>query len=289
MPFLFLVLLLGCIVGIIYPFIPNSKRWQFALGVVAAFVGLGATVPKPTAEELAAQKLEEAREAAKEAHRTATEGHHAVIAKAQPALNGRANYTRLEYADTFRRVGPARFAKLNDVEPGATYAAAESKSCNRVNAAMVSDTSKPGAAVWFVDCANERRFMIGQQQAEAALARFKEGKLALRKLEPSCTLSSVADCKLTPVQRVAKEKEVEFVSACDLILQQVVVSPSSLDMHRWKYGFSGADKVIVERPFDSQNSFGAMIRSRYRCEIDAVSSNISGFAVMGPMGSQKVI
>ena len=81
----------------------------------------------------------------------------------------------------------------------------------------------------------------------------------------------------------------EYVSACDIILQQAVVSPSSLDMHRWSFGFTDRDTVVVERAFDSQNSFGAMIRSRYRCEIDAATSNISGFAVMGPMGSQKVI
>lgn len=288
-PLPFFFLFLACVIGAIYPFVPSSKRWHFALGAVASLVGLGVTVPKPTAEDLAAREAEEAQEAAEEARQEASEGHQTVVAKARPALEGRMNYTRAEYGDTYARVGAATFAKLDDLEPGAAYAAAESNSCNRVNAAMVSDTSKPGAAVWFVDCANERRFMISQRQAADALARFKDEKLALRDLEPNCTLSSVADCELSPAQRAAKDKEVEFVSACDLILQAVVVSPSSLDMHRWRYGFADDDTVVIERPFDSENSFGAMIRSSYRCEIDATTTKISGFVVKGPMGNQKVI
>lgn len=289
MPYLFLLLLLACIAGIIYPFLPNSKRWHFALGAVASFVGLAATVPKLTPQQLADRKAEEAREAALEAGEQSAEEHRKVVEKAHPALEGGSAYTRAEYGDTYRRVGAATFAKLNELEPGAAYAAAESNSCNRVNAAAVSDTSKPGAAVWFVDCANERRFMVDQGQAAAALARFKAGRLLSRDLEPSCTLSSVADCKLTSSQKSAKDKEIEFVSACDTILQQVVVSPSSLDLHRWSYGFAGHDTVVVERPFDSQNSFGATIRSSYRCEIDASTSNISGFKVRGPTGFQRII
>lgn len=289
MPYLFLLLLLACIAGVVYPFVPNSKRWHFALGAVASFVGLGLTVPKPTPQELADRKADEAREAAHELREEGAQDHREVVEKAKPALEGRTDYTRTEYRDTYRRVGASTFAKLNELEPGAAYAAAESQTCNRVNAVTVSDTSRPGAAVWFVDCANERRFMVDQRQAAAALARFKEEKLALRDLEPSCTLSSVADCKLTASQKRAKDKEIEFVSACDTILQQVVVSPSSLDLHRWTYGFAGQDTVVVVRPFDSQNSFGATIRSKYRCEIDASTMNISGFQVTGPMGSQRVI
>lgn len=289
LPFVFLFVLLASVVGVAYPFIPNSKRWQFALGAAASFVGLAATVPKPTAEEIAVREAKEAQEAAEDAHERVAKDHRAVVEKAKPALEGRADYTRAEYGETYRRVGAATFAKLNDLEPGAAYAAAESKSCNRVNAAFVSDASKTGAAVWFVDCANERRFMISQQQAEDALSRFNGGKLAPRDLEASCTLSSVAECKLTPALRAAKGREVEYVSACDTILRQAVVSPSSLDMHRWSFGFTDGDAVVVERAFDSQNSFGAMIRSQYRCEIDAATSNILGFVVVGPMGRQSVI
>jgi hypothetical protein len=288
-PLPFLFLLLACLVGVAYPYIPRSKRWHFALGAFASFVGMAVVIPEPTPEQLAARKAREA----EDARRAAIEDHEKVVEKAQPALGGNMTYTQAEYGDTFDRVGAATFAKLGDLEPGAAYAAAESKSCNRVNVAMVSDTSKRGAAVWFVDCANERRFMVTQQQAEEALTRHAEGKLALRELAPSCTLSTIADCQgprseRSAVEEIAKDREIEFVSACDIILQQVVVSPSSLDMHRWRYGLDG-NTVVVERPFDSQNGFGAMIRSSYRCEIDAITTNIDGFSVRGPTGSQRVI
>lgn len=284
-PFPFAFLFLACLVGVAYPFIARSKRWHFAVGAFGSLIAMALVIPEPTPQQLAARKARET----EEARLAAIEENDRVIEKAQPALEGNMTYTRAEYGDTYARVGAATFAKLGEIEPGAAYAAAESKSCNRVNAAMVSDTSKSGAAVWFVDCANERRFMVTQQQAEEALARHADGKLALRDLEPSCTLSTVANCQLSPIQKAAKDKEVEFVSACDMILQQVVVSPSSLDMHRWSYGFGDGNTVVVERPFDSQNGFGAMIRSSYRCEIDAATTNIEGFSVRGPTGTQKVI
>ena len=294
LPFVFL--LLACLVGVVYPYLARSKRWHFAAGALASVVGMTLVMPEPTPEQLAARKAREERQAAEErqekedeARLAAIEDNKKIIEKAQPALEGGSDYTRSEYGNTFARVGASTFEKLGDLEPGATYAAAESNACNRVNAAMVSDTSKPGAAVWFVDCANHTRFMVSQQQAEDALARHSEGKLAFRDLEPGCTLSTISDCKFSPIQKAAKAKEVEYVSACDIILQQAVVSPSSLDMHDWKYGFADGDLVVVERSFDSQNGFGALIRSSYRCEIDATTSNIEGFSVRGPMGTQKVI
>jgi hypothetical protein len=287
LPFLFL--LLASFVGMAYPFIRNSKRWHFALGTIVSFIGIGIVLPDPTPEQIAAHEAEETFKVAKEAQSASTQGNQAVMEKAKPALDGIAPYARSEYRDTYALVGPATFAKLHVLETGAAYAAAESRSCNRVLSAMISDTSKPGAAMWFVDCENDNRFMVSQKQAEGALARFSQRKLAKNDLSYSCTLSTVADCKLTPAQRNAKGKEIEYVTACDGILQITLVSPSSLDLHRWRYGFADKNKVVVERPFDSQNSFGAMIRSSYRCEINADTSNIEGFSVSGPTGSQRVI
>lgn len=302
LPLPFVFLLLACVVGLFYPYIPKTSRKHFAIGAVASLVGMVAIMPEPTPEQLAAREAEEEREAAEEARlavlkagQEAKAAHRLVIEKAMPALEVAPNYTRDEYGNTYSRVGAATFAKLNELEPGAAYAAAESRWCDRVLSAMVSDVSKPGAATWFVDCDNDNRFMVTQKQASAALERFEAGKLAKRDLEPGCTLSSVSRCKegavtpLSPAQMVAKEKEIEFVSACDTILQITLVSPASLDLHRWSYGFADDHTVVVERPFDSQNSFGATIRSTYRCEIDALTTNIEGFSVSGPMGRKKVI
>lgn len=297
LPQLCAIVFLAAVCGVIYPYVTGFMRWHFGLAALAAMITGAATMPPPTPEELAARKAAEAKEAAEEARAEqlaaaakASEQQDKVVAKARPALEVAPNYTRAEYGQTFARVGSKTFARLNGLEPGAAYAAAESSSCDQVSSAMVSDMSKPGAAVWFVDCANENRFMIGQQQAQAALDRFKQGKLARADLEASCTLSSVAMCKATPAQRAAKDREVEYVTACDLILQQAVMSPSSLDTaNSWSYDFGKGDAIVIRRAFDSQNGFGAMIRSRYRCEINAKTSNVQGFVVEGPLGAQRVI
>jgi hypothetical protein len=253
------------------------------LAALASFVGLAATVPEPTPEELAARKIAEAKEA-----------HEAVLKKALPVAATPANYTRAEYGETYERVGAGSFAKLDELEPGAAYVAAESEECDRVTNAMVSDMSSKGKPVWFVDCENENRFMVTQKQAEEALARHRQGKLVPVDLKPSCTFDDIWKCKgqtsyqPTP-EEVAKDKEIEYVTACDLILEQVVVSPSSLDTKRWQFRVVNGKTAVIERPFDSQNGFGAMIRNTYRCEIDIATSNIKGFSVSGPMGNEKFI
>lgn len=289
LPLPFLFLLLACVVGLLHPYVPKMKRKHFALGAVASIAGIAATLPEPTPEQLAAQKAEEALAV-----------HVEVVEKAKPALAFPPNYTRAEDGATYTRVGDATFEVLNELESGAAYAAAESTACDRVNTAIVSDTSKPSAAIWFVDCANEHRFVVSQKEAEQALARFSEGRLAPRERSANCTLASVEECTMTAEQRAAKteeveflqavrDKEIEYVTACDLILEQVVVSPSSLDMRRWTYDLADEGKVVIERPFDSQNGFGAMLRSSYRCEIDGRTSNIEGFTVRGALGNRKFI
>lgn len=288
---LFAILLLACLVGIVVPlgkFLPFAQglgRKHYAIGAVVSFVLFGIIVPEPTPEEKAARAAEAAAEEAAEAK----DGHEAILAKAAPALEFVMPYTRKEFPETYSWVGKETFEKLDELEPAAIYVAAESNSCTQVNSGAVSDVSKKGKAVWFVDCENGNRFMVKQAQAEEALERFKAGKLTESNLEPSCTQSNIAMCKATPEQRAAADKEIEYVSFCDLILEQVLVSPGSLDLHHWKYSMGKDNLMVVERPFDSQNSFGAMIRNKYRCEIDAAKEEIESFTISGPMGTQQVI
>ncbi len=310
----FTLLLLVCLVGAVRPF-RGFKRKHFGLAAIAAFIGIGAFMPPPTPQEIAARKVKEAekaREEAEEARREAQEQaraeaqkkadadreqaaerkaeHDRIVEKASPALEVPSNYTRSEYRQTYARVGAASFAQLNRLEPGAAYAAAESRSCDRVVSAMVSDTSRQGRAMWFVDCQNGDRFMVEQAQAAEALRRFEEGKLVRSELARSCTIDTVALCKSSPAQKKAVERELEFVSNCDILLQEALVSPSSLDMRgRWRMDFGKGDTVTFRRAFDSQNAFGATLRAQYRCDVDASSGRISRFEISGPMGKQRVL
>ena len=246
-----------------------------------SLVGIGATVPPPTPEQIAVRKAEQAAEADKE--------HRQIVEKAKDALNVPRGHASTQHGKIHARLDTAGSSKFSELEHGAAYAAAESRSCDKAVSAGLSDVSKPRAAIWYVDCANDNRFMIDQKTAAAALVRFKAAKLARSELGPSCTTTTVSMCKATPAQRAASDKEVEYVSACDLILDRVLVSPSSLDKHDWAYGLGRGDTVVVERPFDSQNGFGATVRGRYRCEIDASNSNITSFVVDGPSGRNRVI
>jgi hypothetical protein len=297
MPVLFLLLTISAIVGVIRPYVRGAKRWHFAAGALTSFLLMAATIPPPTPQELFARKAQLAAEQAAALKKNADEkavasraAHEVVAAKVQGPLAQHANYTKSEYPDTLRRVGSATFSLLNSFEPGAAFAAAESSNCNQVTDAEVSDLSKPGSVIWFVDCENGNRFMVDQASAKAALARYNGARLSANDLSESCTLHSVALCKASPAQRGAKSKEIEFVSACDIIVQNVVVSPSSLNMaSSWAFEFGKNNEMIVRRAFDSQNAFGAMIRSQYRCVIDASTSNIKALTVQGPTGNQRVI
>jgi hypothetical protein len=297
MAVVFLLLTVAAIVGVIWPYVRDAKLWHFAAGALISFILMAVAIPPLTPQQLAVRKAQHAAEQAdavkKEADQKAAVlrlAHDDVAAKVEDTLARPANYAKGDYPGLLRRVGNATFALLNALEPGAAFAAAESSNCNKVVSAEVSDLSKPGAAVWFVDCENENRFMVDQGSAEAALKRFKTTQLTENNIDESCTLHSVALCKASAAQRAAKSKEIEFVSACDLIVREVVVSPSSLEMaSRWAFEFGGNNDMIVRRAFDSQNSFGAMIRSQYWCVIDARTSNIKGLTVQGPMGLQRVI
>lgn len=281
----FILLLIAAIVGIVRPF-GGLERRHFAWGALGALIGFGANVPPPTPQELAARKAAEARNAAEEAKTD----HVKVVEKGQAAIAGLTPYTRREYRKTFDRIGAATFGQLGRLEPGAVWTAAESQKCDKVASAMVSERSKAKKALWFVDCENGNRFMVEQGQAEAALSRFRSGALAFSDLDASCTIDTVAMCKATPAQRAAIDREIEFVSACDLLLGELLVSPSSLQMQgRWSTDFGKNDTVIYRRAFDSQNAFGATIRSRYRCDINALSGNIERLEVQGPMGTKRFI
>ncbi len=291
----FALTLLACLIGIIVPFgkfisrLEPVRRKHYAIGAVASFILMAITIPEPTPEQLAAR-----------AEKDAEQAHALVISKAEPALDVVPEYTREDHSETYKLVGSDVFARLNELEPAAIYAAASSPECDATTTGGISDISKPGKPVWFVDCENGNRFMINMIQAEATLKEFRAGKLAKQNIEPTCTTSTVRLCSMTPEERQAeadaaelqkkiRDKEVEYVTYCDMILQEVLVSPSSLDLHRWEFGVSDNGHAVVARPFDSDNSFGASLRSRYRCEIDAAADKIESFTITGPNGTQTVI
>lgn len=224
-----------------------------------------------------------------DANAASAKASEGVEAKAEAAIAAIPKYTRAEFPRAYKNVGKKMFARLGELEPGAIYAAAESAGCDEVTLSGVSGRSEAGKPLWFIDCKNGNRFMVSVELAEAALARAKQGKLAENALEVTCTQKNLGLCDASEVQRAAKE--VDIVTFCDMLLKKAVVSPKSLDTAwEWRYGFDDDGvTVIAQRDFDSQNSFGALIRSRYHCEVNAGTGRITSFVVEGPMGSQRIL
>ena len=287
---IFLLIFIFAATGIVRPYINGSKRWHFALAATLSLLSVGLISTGIFAKRLTPQELAELRKAnARAQAENLSASQSEITAKVPASLMKSANYTRAEYPKLYSQLGGATFGKLSELEPGALYAASESSKCDSVENGGVSDRSRKDAVLWFVDCENGNRFMITRGQAESALARHRSQRLATADLAESCTTSSVAMCNATAAQKRAEEAVV--ASACDILLKKAVVSPSSLDIaFSWDYGISDKpDVVIVQRDFDSQNAFGATLRRRYHCEMNAASGRITAFTVQGPMGAQKII
>lgn len=79
---------------------------------------------------------------------------------------------RASFADTYKKLGAHQFAHANDLSRWAAIAATENDQCDRVAMINVSDAATREKIVWFADCANRKRVIIDQEQAEDAQRRF---------------------------------------------------------------------------------------------------------------------
>ncbi|WP_213177119.1 hypothetical protein [Croceicoccus gelatinilyticus] len=279
--------------GIIKPFKKNWGRKHFAGLALALFVALAIAVPKPTPEEIAAREKAEAAEKAAEevaeAERKLAEAEEttkAVLASSKEAIDGLVSYTRSDFPKTYEMVGADMFGKLSEYEPGAIYAAARSTKCDKPLYGMVSEKkSTKDHPVWFVDCANDNRFMITLPEAKEALALIESKKLTETDRKRDCTIDTIYSCNQSPYQKDANE--IEIVTFCDQLVEQVLISDS--DMDRWRYSMGDGDEVVVTRPFTAQNAFGANLKHRYRCVFDARKETVTSLQIEGPTGTSTII
>ncbi len=264
--------------GLVRPY-KNIARGWFAILAVGFFVAL--TFGPPRLPDNAA------RANAPTAASSVAAGQHAILAKVAEASGAWAGYSRKGDPMVFKAVGPDAFRTLAKLEPGAYYAAAESNSCNKVASGTVSpDKSTRGRPVWFVDCDNGNRFIISSDEAAAALARMKAGRLVPSTLAEGCSADDLQACLQSDAQKSASEAEV--VAACDAAVKQALVGDSRMDW-TWDYGFGEGDRIEVARGFKAENAFGAKLRSRYSCEFDAGTGAITKLEVEGPFGIHRLI
>lgn len=171
----------------------------------------------------------------------------------------------------YQTLGRARFDEANALAIWAARAAAASESCERVSYVGQSDATTRSRLVWYVDCSNDERFTITEDDARAAKG----------KLDPQATAAEkgLADRPVARPQSARWEgfDDAVAISQCDQLVSTVAINRGSVDF-AWRWDTErNPDTGIVtfQRDFDAQNAMGGTISSRYQCEVNADRSRVT--------------
>lgn len=198
--------------------------------------------------------------------------------------NAVAPMDRQNFPRFYRTLGRARFDEANALAIWAARAAAASESCERVSYVGQSDATTRSRLVWYVDCSNDERFTISEDDARAAKGR----------LDPQATDAEkrLADRPIARPQSARWEDfdEAVAISQCDQIVSTVAINRGSVDF-AWRWDTErNPDTGIVtfQRDFDAQNAMGGTISSRYHCEVNADRGRVTKLMIRELDGWQTV-
>lgn len=194
---------------------------------------------------------------------------------------------RADHKDTYSKLGKVQFELANSLTRWAAIAAAESDACSQVETVAVSTEAKRDQIRWFADCANGERFMISQEQAQAAQGRY----------DPAASEEAKALAEATPEAlpksaRWNNFNEANAASVCDLTVQSAMLVPNSFSTGFARWAIEKDDDtgiVIIERDYTTENAYGMTLNSRYRCTINGDSGKLLGLSIREPSGWQKLI
>ena len=82
--------------------------------------------------------------------------------------------------------------------------------------------------------------------------------------------------------------ETKAVDVCDLEVIENLAVPESYDGAIWQVSESGGF-VTVDRPFESENSFGIRLKERYTCVVRDGGEKIAFLQVYGPIGASTIV
>lgn len=281
--------------GIVKPFFKGWYRGHFAaawLGSLALFGVIGAVSRRQQAT--AAQPAETSIATTRSGQGAAAEATKAAIAQTDKKVRSKLGdglklipeYSRSEFPDMYKDVGNKTFAEMADLQRGAVYAATESNACDTVTESGPSDRSAKNAALFYVDCKNGNRFMVHQASAEAALARAKGNTLKAVDLNADCTDTTVMKCLASDAQKGVDQAAV--ASVCDTTVEKALIGSSSMGWS-WDFSYGNGDEVEIDRDFKAENAFGAKLKHRYFCTVDAKAKKIVKLVIQGPFGSQRIV
>lgn len=190
--------------------------------------------------------------------------------------------TRADFSETYNKLGQSQFDKANELATWAAVAAAESEACPSVDLVGISERATRENLQWYVDCGNSERFFIDQTQAEAMLAKY----------DPTSTPQDRASAERVAVAEPVSARwknfdEAGIVSACDLLVKQQMLVPSTFSTGWSRWAIDKNDEtgiVIIERDYKSENAYSQKINGRYRCTVDADEGELVGLSIREPDG-----
>lgn len=154
--------------------------------------------------------------------------------------------TQKSYPKLYAAWGAAGVKKINQLMPLAAQKAAASPECDRVDLVEISQNrSTPGKdIVFFVDCANRKRFYIGQSDLHSpAAAKSQTGKMG-----------SLTDAQAT--------------FTCENTVKTQLHNPLTFSR---KFGTTSVYRapttgnVVVQFTFEAKNNLGGVLPSKARC------------------------
>lgn len=159
-----------------------------------------------------------------------------------------APYTRKGFEKTFKKWGDAGMERVNEYRKKATFAVANSSSCDKVEYADLSDnrSQPPNKIVVFVDCANGQRFYLDNTE-----------------LDKQASATSIAD-------RTRGLNDKDLISSCETAIRQSLRFPSSFDKAWFTTNVYRAPQgnVVVTFDFTAKNGFGIDLPQQARCVTD---------------------
>lgn len=157
--------------------------------------------------------------------------------------------TRDQYPKTFAQWGAKGVAEINRLAPLAAEKAAASSECNAVEVVDLSSqrSTPPKDIVFFVDCANFKRFYISSKDLA----------------DPTPTMSQ--DMKMSRV------KDSDLIKMCMNAIKGKLENPATFDpsvLSANVYRAPATGNVRVTFPFSAKNNFGAELPFNARCIIN---------------------
>lgn len=154
--------------------------------------------------------------------------------------------TQKGYPKLYAAWGAAGVKKINQIMPLAAQKVAASPECDVVDLVEISQNrSTPGRdIVFFVDCANRKRFYIGQSDLQSpAAAQSQPGKMA-----------SFTDA--------------QAISTCESAVKAQLHNPLTFS-HKFGttsvYRAPTTGNIVVQFMFEAKNNLGGVLPSNARC------------------------